>query len=175
MRRELRVDPFTVGGYSDFGAWRIVLLDSALPGSASGRLSEKMLAQLEVALSTAGGRHCLVTLHHHPVAMSSRWLDRVGLENAEEFFNVVDRHDNVRGIVWGHVHQAYEGMRKDVRLLATPSTCAQFVPHADEFAVDRHPPAYRTLELQSDGSLLTEVVWVEKRVAGSSHSVCSAA
>ena len=26
MRRELRVDPFTVGGHADFGAWRIVLL-----------------------------------------------------------------------------------------------------------------------------------------------------
>jgi 3',5'-cyclic-AMP phosphodiesterase len=175
MRRELRVDPFTVGGTRDFGAWRIVLLDSALPGSASGRLSDEMLAQLDDALRTAGGRHCLVTLHHHPVAMSSRWLDRVGLENAEEFFNVVDRYDNVRAIVWGHVHQAYEGTRKNVRMIATPSTCAQFVPRADEFAVDRRPPAYRTLELQSDGSLVTEVVWVEKRVAGSSHSVCSAA
>jgi Icc protein len=175
MRRELRVDPFKVGGYSDFGAWRIVLLDSALPGSASGRLSAATLAQLEEALRTADGRHCLVTLHHHPVPMSSRWLDRVALENSEEFFNVIDRHDNVRAIVWGHVHQAYEGMRKKVRLLATPSTCAQFVPHADEFAVDRRPPAYRTLELQSDGSLLTEVVWVEKRIAGSSRSVCSAA
>ena len=175
MRRELRVDPFTVGGHADFGAWRIVLLDSSLPGSASGRLSEKTLAQLEAALSGAAGRHCLVTLHHHPVAMSSRWLDRVGLENAEEFFSVIERHDNVRAILWGHVHQVYEGRRKNVRLLATPSTCAQFVPRADEFAVDRRPPAYRTLELQSDGSLLTEVVWVEKRVAGSSHSVCSAA
>jgi len=175
MRRELRFDPFTVEGYCDFDAWRIVLLDSALPGSASGRLSDTTLAQLEDALHTADGRHCLVTLHHHPVAMASRWLDRVGLENADEFFNVIDRHDNVRAIVWGHVHQIYEGMRKNVRLLATPSTCAQFVPHADEFAVDRRPPAYRTLELQSDGSLLTEVVWIETRVAGSSRSVCSAA
>jgi 3',5'-cyclic-AMP phosphodiesterase len=176
MRQELRTHPFVVEGFADFGSWRIVLLDSCLPGSASGRISEKSLAQLEEALRTAEGRHCLVTLHHHPVAMSSRWLDRVGLENAEEFFACVDRHRNVRAIVWGHVHQAYEGLRKNVRLLATPSTCAQFVPHADEFAVDRRPPAYRTLELQTDGSLLTEVVWVEKRVAsGSSRSVYSAA
>ena len=43
MRRELRGDPFTVGGYSDFGAWRIVLLDSCLPGSASGLLSAQAL------------------------------------------------------------------------------------------------------------------------------------
>jgi Icc protein len=175
MRRALDSEPFTVGGFADMGAWRIVLLDSTIPDSASGRLSDKTLADLEEALATAAGRHCLVTMHHHPVEMSSRWLDRVGLENAAEFFNVIDRHRNVRAIVWGHVHQAYDALRKDVRLLATPSTCAQFVPHADEFAVDRRPPAYRTFELQSDGSLLTEVVWVEKRVVGSSHSVCSAA
>ncbi len=175
MRRELRSAPFSVDGFCDFGAWRIVLLDSFLPGSASGRLSEKTLALMDDALRTAEGRHCLVTLHHHPIAMSSRWLDRVGLENAEEFFERLDRHHNVRAVVWGHVHQAYDGLRRNVRMLATPSTCAQFVPYADEFAVDRRPPAYRTLELQPDGSLLTEVVWVEERAVGSSRSVYSAA
>ena len=65
--------------------------------------------------------------------MDSRWLDRVGLENAAEFLQTIDRHRNVRAIVWGHVHQAYEGLRKGVRLLATPSTCAQFLPHAARF------------------------------------------
>jgi Icc protein len=175
MRRELRGDPFTVGGFADYERWRVVLLDSCLPGSATGRLSQQTLAELDDALGSARGRHCLVTLHHHPVAMDSRWLDRVGLENAAEFLSVIDRHNNVRAILWGHVHQAYEGLRKNVRLLGTPSTCAQFVPHADEFAVDRRPPAYRTLELKADGSLLTEVVWVEKRVVASSHSVCSVA
>ena len=65
--------------------------------------------------------------------MASRWLDRVGLTNAAEFLHTIDQHKNVRAIVWGHVHQAYDGLRKGVRLLATPSTCAQFLPHSDEF------------------------------------------
>jgi Icc protein len=175
MRRALAKPPFCMSSYFDFESWRIVLLDSCLPGSASGHLSESTLAQLDEALGSAGGRHCLITLHHQPVPMSSRWLDRVGLDNAPEFLSIIERHTNVRAIVWGHVHQAFDGLRNNVRLLATPSTCAQFVPHADEFAVDRRPPAYRTLELRSDGSLFTEVVWIEKRVCGSSHSVCSAA
>jgi Icc protein len=170
MRRELRAAPFSVGGFYDAGGWRIVMLDSQLVGSASGRLSETTLAQLEDALRTAEGRHCLVTLHHHPVPMSSRWLDRVGLENSTDFWKVIDGHNCVRSVVWGHVHQAYDGLRKSVRLLGTPSTCAQFVPHADEFAVDRRPPAYRTLELRPDGSLLTEVVWVDTSVHGSYSS-----
>jgi Icc protein len=162
-------------GFVDFGRWRIVLLDSCLPGSASGALSAQTLAALQEALATAGTRHCMVCLHHHPVPLSSRWLDRVGLTNAAEFLHIVDAHRNVRAIVWGHVHQSYDGLRKGVRMLATPSTCAQFLPNADDFAVDRRPPAYRTFELRPDGSLLTEVVWIEQHAGGSSRSACSAA
>ena len=175
MRRELDGAPFVLGGFADFGRWRIVLLDSCLPGSASGALSAQALAGLEKALSSAGARHCLVCLHHHPVPMGSRWLDRVGLTNAAEFLHVIDQHTNVRAIVWGHVHQSYDALRKGVRLLATPSTCAQFLPNSDDFAVDRRPPGYRTLELRPDGSLLTEVVWVAQHRDGSSRSACSAA
>jgi Icc protein len=126
-------------------------------------------------LSDAGTRHCMVCLHHHPVPMSSRWLDRVGLNNAAEFLHTIDAHRNVRAVVWGHVHQNYDALRKDVRMLATPSTCAQFAPNSDAFAVDSRPPAYRTFELRPDGSLLTEVVWLEQHAGGSSRSACSAA
>ena len=175
MYRELATEPFVLGGFVDLGRWRIVLLDSCLPGSASGALSAPELARLEQALATAGTRHCMVCLHHHPVPMSSRWLDRVGLTNAAEFLHTIDAHRNVRAIVWGHVHQAYDALRKGVRLLATPSTCAQFLPNSDDFAVDPRPPAYRTIELRPDGSLLTEVVWLEQLCGGSSHSAYSAA
>jgi 3',5'-cyclic-AMP phosphodiesterase len=175
MRRELAASPFVLGGFVDFGRWRIVLLDSCIPGSASGALSAQALAGLHEALGTADTRHCLVCLHHHPVPMASRWLDRVGLTNAAEFLHAIDMHRNVRAIVWGHVHQNYDALRKGVRLLATPSTCAQFLPNADDFAVDPRPPAYRTFELRADGSLLTEVVWVEQHCGAASRSACSAA
>ena len=175
MRRELDCAPFVVGGTVDLGLWRIVLLDSTIRGSAAGRLSAESLAALQSALAGAPQRHVLVCLHHHPVPMASRWLDRVGLQNADEFLEVIDRHPNVRGIVWGHVHQGYDALRKDVRLLATPSTCAQFLPHAEQFALDRRPPAYRPLELRADGSILTDLVWIESGAAGSSKSAWAAA
>jgi 3',5'-cyclic-AMP phosphodiesterase len=175
MRRELAAAPFSVGGHFDLGRWRIVLLDSCLAGAAGGRLSDAALAGLDAALGSAGKRHCMVCLHHHPVPMASRWLDRVALDNAAQFLAALDRHSNVRAVVWGHVHQTYDGLRKGVRLLATPSTCAQFQPNSDDFAVDPRPPAYRTLELRADGTLLTEVVWLNQQRAGSSRSACSAA
>jgi Icc protein len=97
------------------------------------------------------------------------------LQNAEEFFDVIDRNPNVRGIVWGHVHQSYDALRNGVRLLATPSTCAQFLPHAEQFALDRQPPGYRTLELKADGSILTDLFWIGNGAGGSSKSTWAAA
>lgn len=175
LRRELDCEPFVVGGQFDLGPWRVVLLDTWVAGSAAGRLSAASLTQLDQALRTAAGRHALVCLHHHPVSMSSSWLDAVGLRNAADFWKVLDRHHNVRAVLWGHVHQCFDALRGDVRLLATPSTCAQFMPGSEEFALDSLPPAYRTLQLRADGTLTTEVVWVEECAVGSSSSVSSAA
>lgn len=161
----LRDGPFQVGGWRDLADWRLVLLDSTIPGQAGGRLAPAELDTLELALAGAGQRHVLVCLHHHPVPMASRWLDEVGLENPAALFGIVDRHSSVRGIVWGHVHQAYDSQRGAVRLLSSPSTCTQFRPGAEDFAVDTRPPGYRILELRADGAIDTEVVWLERFAA----------
>jgi len=176
MRRALAGKPFVLGGFMDMAAWRIVLLDSVVAGSAAGKLSAAALVELDRALASAPHRHVMVCLHHHPVAMDSRWLDQVGLENGEELLAVLDKHRNVRAVTWGHVHQAFDSLRKGVRLLATPSTCAQFMPHTEQFAVDSRPPAYRTFELKADGTFVTEVVWIDReRAAGTPRAGSSAA
>jgi Icc protein len=84
----------------------------------------------------------------------------LGLRNSDDFFEVIDRHDNVRGIAWGHVHQASDHERNGVTLFITPSTCAQFLPNSDVFKMDTRPPGYRWLNLMPDGSIETEVVWL---------------
>lgn len=166
MKRELDAAPFSICGHHDLGAWRIIMLDSCVPGQAHGRISAAELARLDAALASAAARHVLVSLHHHPVRMASRWLDSVALQNADDFFAVTDKYPQLRAIAWGHVHQSYDSRRKGVRLLAVPSTCAQFLPHSDQFAVDPSPPGYRRLTLRADGTIDTEVLRVELR-AGS--------
>ena len=174
----LRDDPaFQYGGHFDAGAWRIVLLDSVVPGEVWGRLGPAALAHLDRCLADAGDRHVLVCLHHHPVGMSSAWLDGIGLREPAAFLEVLARHPRVRGVAWGHVHQAYDALRGGVRFLAAPSTCVQFRPAHDEFAIDARPPGYRMLALQAHGGIETEVAWLDDSAAGSSSwaSACTAA
>lgn len=157
MRAALAGPPFELDGPVDLGAWRFILLDSVVPQQAGGRISLEMLSKLDEELALSRHRHAMVCLHHHPVTMNSRWLDTVGLANANEFWSVIDSHPQVRAVVWGHVHQNFEGSRRGVRLLATPSTCAQFQPRADQFVIDDQPPAYRLLTLHSNGAIDTGV------------------
>ena len=160
MAAELDSEPFRICGAHEFGAWNFVMLDSYDPGCVGGRLTDAELARLDEALG-ASPKHAMICLHHHPVAMGSQWLDTIGLANADEFWRVLDRHEHVRAVAFGHVHQVHESSRGRVRLFATPSTGAQFLPGSDRFAVDGRPPAYRPFDLHVDGRIETDVVWVE--------------
>jgi len=164
MRAELQGSPFQIGGVFSRDGWQMVMLDSYEENQVGGRLSAAELARLDAALGQAAD-HALVCLHHHPVMMRSRWLDTIGLANADEFWDIIDQHSNVRAVAWGHVHQDFTGMRGSVRLFATPSTGAQFLPGSDKFAIDNRPPAYRQFELLPDGAIATQVHWVRPQAA----------
>lgn len=154
--------PFQVGGTVTLDNWSIILLSSFSHGDDGGRLSASELERLRKTLAVSKSSHALICVHHHPVPMGSRWLDGVALRNSDEFFAVVDQSTQVRGILWGHVHQASDAMRDHVRLMSTPSTCSQFLPNSDNFALDTRTPGYRWLELRQDGTIETTVVWLER-------------
>jgi Icc protein len=160
MRKELSGEPFKICGAHQIGGWNFVMLDSYDPGHVGGRLAKNELARLDAALSESP-QHAMVCLHHHPIAMGSRWLDGVGLADTQDFWKIIEAHSHVRAVVWGHVHQAFEGARGNVRLFATPSTGAQFLPKSDRYAVDSRPPAYRSFELHADGRIDSAIHWVE--------------
>jgi Icc protein len=161
MDEVLTDPPFQVCGDDDAGNWSLHFLSSFSRGDDGGRVGGEALAALETALAARPERHALVALHHQPLPMGSAWLDGVGLRDAEEFLACVDSHDNIRCVLWGHVHQESDRERNGVRFLSTPSTCAQFLPHNDSFALDVRPPAARWLELRADGSIESFVTWLE--------------
>ena len=160
VRGALDGPPFVHDFARRYGDWLLLMLDSTVAGSHGGHLDREELARLDTALAAQPAAFALVCLHHHPVPHGSRWLDELMLDNATEFFEVLDRHPGVRGIAWGHTHQPFEGTRGNIRLMGTPSTCMQFAQNADEFEVDSRPPAYRWLTLGRNGDVETGVEWV---------------
>lgn len=142
---------------TDVGAWRVVMLDSSVPGSVPGQLSDAQLNTLEQSLTQAPERPHLICLHHHPVPIGSKWMDAIGLRNPQPFLDLLARHHNARAVLWGHVHQEFDQQHGPLRLLASPSTCVQFAPGSEDFQVSDQAPGYRWLQLHADGTLDTGV------------------
>jgi Icc protein len=157
MRETLTDAPMRSADEIIQGEWQIILLDSTIPNEVGGRLAPAELRRLDRLLARHPQRHALISLHHNPISVGSAWMEPIGLENSDAFFEIVDRHPQVRVILWGHVHQAVDTQRNGVRLLASPSTCIQFKPHSAEFALDDAPPACRRLRLGADGAVRTEI------------------
>ena len=160
MQAELTGPPFQLGGTWDAHNWRVILLDSSVAGETSGAIDASALHWLEQCLIHAGGRQVLVCLHHHPIPMKSRWLDTVGLTNGSAFTALLRRFAAVRAVLFGHVHQDFDRDVEGLRMIATPSTCSQFKPGSDDFAIDAAPPAWRRLTLHADGRLESQLHWL---------------
>ena len=142
---------------TDIGAWRIILLDSSVPGSNGGHIDDTQFDLLERAAALAGDRHILVALHHNPVHMDSKWQDDMMVDNAQALFQQLASLPRTRVLLWGHVHQAFDRRRHHLRMLATPSTCFQFAIRDGRHVLDDAAPGYRWLKLYRDGSLATGV------------------
>jgi 3',5'-cyclic-AMP phosphodiesterase len=150
-----------------FGEWLVVMLSSNEPGAVHGVLHKNELEFLEQTLQSTTAKHVLVCLHHNPIAVEAAWLQRHALQNSAELFAILDRHSQVKGVVFGHIHHELNQIRNGVAYHGAPSTCVQFHPYSEEFALDGQNPGYRWLELCVDGTLLTGV----NRVSNKSYSV----
>jgi 3',5'-cyclic-AMP phosphodiesterase len=140
------------------GGWQFILLNSMLDQQVYGALTAEELEKLAQQLDAASDRPTLIALHHPPLAIASAWMDAIGLQNREALFAVIDRHPQVKLVVFGHIHQAFDRLRQGVRYLGAPSTCVQFSSSSDEFAIDLEAqPGFRLLTLYPDGRYETTV------------------
>ena len=142
--------------------WLIVLLDSQIEGVPHGLLSDEQLQFLSETLSKNTHKHILICVHHHILPVGSAWLDQHILKNNQQFLDLILPYKNVAAVVSGHVHQAGDRLQDGVRFITTPSTCVQFKPNSDDFALDSVAPGYRYLKLKASGEIETLVERIDE-------------
>lgn len=141
----------------EVGRWRLIGLDSHVPGEVAGELAEDQLDWLSAELRRNASQPTLLFLHHPAFPVNSAWLDGIGLRDPSRFLSLVSVNPQVRAISAGHVHFEFADRFGEVELLTTPSTCIQFRGDLDTQACDPVPPGFRIFELAGD-RYSTEVV-----------------
>ncbi len=137
--------------------WALLLVDSTIKDDTGGHLHPRALQLLGEQLQQNTDRHVMICLHHQVVPVGSIWLDTMTVDNADQLFELLAGYDNVKAILSGHVHQEVDRMHGRFRLLTTPSTCIQFMPGSESFALDKLNPGYRWINLFADGRIETGV------------------
>lgn len=140
------------------GGWEILCLDSTVENEPGGFLSREQLALVEETIADQAAAYLLIAVHHHPVPCGSEWMDTMMIKNAERFLALLDGSaPKVRGVVFGHIHQAFDLTRGNVRFLGSPSTCCQFQPNSRKIAISPLGPGYRWIDLTDSGDIFSGV------------------
>ena len=138
------------------GNWLVIGLDSHLAGCPHGRISTGQLDWLAATLGAHPGP-CLVALHHPPIAIGCPSMDSMALREPEGLLDLLQEFPQVKGVVFGHVHQAWE-QKVALPLMACPSTAMQIRP--TQPSAHDHAPGWRLLQLEANGQLHGQVIRV---------------
>ena len=169
MQQVLAHPPISSEKSFQAGGWHFLLLNSLVPGSVCGQLSQESLEWLDWQLQQESDRPTLIGLHHPPCLVHSNWLDTSTLRNPADFFAIIDRHPQVKLVVFGHIHQEFNYQRYKVRYLGSPSTCFQFKPKSVDFALDLAQPGFRLFSLFPDGTYETRIERIEECISFSTE------
>ncbi|WP_216901349.1 metallophosphoesterase [Synechococcus sp. CCY 9618] len=159
LRAALGRRAVTAPAVIDAAPWRLLLLDSHRSGDVAGELGPAQLAWLGRQLAagpTGADTALLVAVHHPPVAIGDAGMDAIGLRDGEALLDLLRPVAGLRGLVFGHVHQHWQGTlpgRPEVSLLGCPSTLCGFGPVQPCPLGRADDPGGRWLDLGRDGML----------------------
>ena len=95
----------------ELGGWRLILLETALPGEDVGGFDEQRRSWLASQLDETrdAGQPCLLLMHHQPVPPEHAHVfpNTIGIDPADSvpLFELLGRHPQLRGVLIGHTHK----------------------------------------------------------------------
>ncbi len=146
----------------DFGETTLVLINTCVDNKHHGLIGEQNLTQLKKILNSKNKQSFIIAIHHPPIKVNSKWLDKLSLFNQDEFINLLKHYEAYIVVLFGHIHQEINQKLSNIHLLSTPSTCHQFKTNSDVMqCLLEPPPAYRFVELKNSGVSTTKIHFIK--------------
>lgn len=111
------------------GGFRVVTLDTSVPGAGYGALDAEQLDRLAGILAVPAPHGTVVVLHHPPVPAASALLAALELTNPEALLEVCAAGD-VRLILGGHYHHALAAAAGGIPVVVAPGVANSSDPIA---------------------------------------------
>ena len=128
----------------ELGQWRVIGVESVIPGEDHGAVD---VAGLIRRLDHVDARPTLLAIHHPPRSPSTNPMFQ--LIGADEMLLALRDRPNVRAVVSGHLHEAFERHEGGVQLWGSPSSYYAITHTGDQY------------QLVSDGLVGTQVLTLD--------------
>jgi 3',5'-cyclic-AMP phosphodiesterase len=104
---------------SRVGDYRVITLDTLVPGRGYGWLNDRQLRWLSDLLGTRSAAGSIIVMHHPPIAVQRPAQQALMLRNAADLAAVLDGSDT-RLLLCGHFHHQMTGFLGTTPVLVTP-------------------------------------------------------
>lgn len=130
LRHYLSKPPFISNKIIENKQWQIFLLNSK-SDTPAGVITQQSLNSIEEKINP--DKNQLLFIHHHPIDVGY-FVDRHGLQNHQQFWQFISKHNSIKAIACGHVHRALmltkQVAQHKVQVFTCPATSIQFDPSA---------------------------------------------
>jgi 3',5'-cyclic AMP phosphodiesterase CpdA len=166
------------GYYSfDLKGTHFVMLHTPCAGKEFGRLEEKQLLWLNEDLHRNAQKPVLVFLHHPPFDTGVGWLDKLGLANAGQFWEIIPPYArNILGVFAAHLHLQHTCLHRGVVAASCPAVSWQFSSNADSTraALSEEPPGFNLIDLAGGGLALRTVRFCAPKASATASATAPA-
>lgn len=136
------------------------------PPSSAGLYTPERRQWLTEQLDKASGRPVYLFMHHPPFSIAHELMDRIMLDDPEEFAALLQGHD-VKHIFFGHGHRAVSGVWRGISFSALPSLNHQLplVGGSVETVYSHEPPAYAVVYVTGEGIIVHNDAFYDRKPA----------
>jgi len=143
---------------------RLIALDSTLPGSPDGEITEAQASLLDARLNEKPTQPTMVFMHHPPIKCGILETDGDGFVGKELLGSVISKHHHVEQIICGHIHVPINTSWSYTVISTAPSMGMQLVldltlKRESEFVLEA--PAYHVHYWTTDKNFITHAVVVK--------------
>ncbi|HEY9050446.1 MAG TPA: putative molybdenum carrier protein [Gammaproteobacteria bacterium] len=178
IHQHLLINNISMPDLVELNHWQLLFADSHIEYETGGEIADSIIDRFRLQLKQ-NNKSALLFTHHPPISIDSEWMDKIGMKNGFDFLQSLIDFPQLKAVAFGHIHQQWHSSHQHIQLLGAPSTCVQFKPLSEDFAIDNNQPGYRVFSLGENGQFSSEVkrsaMHIQKIVSGGQTGVDRAA
>lgn len=130
--------------------WKLLMLNSTIHDMSRGILNADTLSFVDSELS----KDCMPTIiaFHHPPIEPGGWLNRRLLENRDFFTKYISEKNNVKLVLYGHIHYHIQHRIGNTLFSAAPSIGYAFDKDMPKFQIAKGQEGFDIIDIH-DGSI----------------------